>query len=397
MKVRPEVSAVRFGKNRITRTSTSNKTTMSRRLSFFLFLAIITSTIWSTVGNALEPHQTVNVGLVRFAGIPLDNAVRLEWDTETELGTAGYKLKRGQNNALAYLAAPGGSGDLFIGSEGGPNQGYEYAYTDNTAVNGERYTYQLVEVEVDGSEIPLADTTVTAGIVPTATSIVVSGGGGGGSKNTPTSNTTEPTATPTVTLSATPQTTNTLVPTTTPLSTSAPAPPATATQAPSYPGQEPAPQSDPAAGVLAQPTEEPFQRNASDESSQADSFVVAVALAQEEPAMEESNLFPDSETIAHTQYALLYANYTVIGASPRATEEGAIQDDPVRPLVITRNQNPGDSSSPAPEMQDAETGTPISSMAGRIYLWAAFIAALVIFVAAVIGAILIYTRQRSKE
>ena len=182
---------------------------MSRRLAVFLFLALLTMAAWSRAGKAFQASQALNVGLIRFEGIPLDNAVRLEWDTETELGTASYKVKRGQNSALVYLPAPSGNSDLFIGSEGGPNLGFDYSYTDDTTVNGERYTYQLIEIEVDGSEIPLADTTVTAGLVPTKTPVVVFAGGNGGGNSNQIANTAIPSATATTTPSTTRQATQT--------------------------------------------------------------------------------------------------------------------------------------------------------------------------------------------
>ena len=366
---------------------------MSRRLTVFLFLALLTIAAWSRTGKVLQARQALNVGLVRFEGIPLDNAVRLEWDTETELGTAGYKIKRGQNSALVYLPAPSGNSDLFIGSEGGPNLGFDYSYTDDTAVNGERYTYQLIEIEVDGSEIPLADTTVAAGLVPTKTPIVVFAGGNGGGNST---------ATATATQSTTPQATQMANPTATPLRTVVPTLvlPATATLAPSYPGDEPAPLANSTVAILAQSTTSPNQSDIEDESSQTEGIDVDVVLAQEEQVAEEPSISPNVNAVAFDDIRGIFLNtsYTVIGSSFSVTTSSyTIKERATGPLVIGQRQYPDNSLVSEPETQDAETDAAGDSLLGKIYLWVAFFAAFVIFVAAVIGAILLYTRQRIKE
>jgi hypothetical protein len=48
-------------------------------------------------------------------------------------------------------------------------------------------------------------------------------------------------------------------------------------------------------------------------------------------------------------------------------------------------------------MQNPDSTSSASVFAGRVYLWVGFLAALVIFAAAVLGAILLYTRRRSKD
>jgi ABC-type Na+ efflux pump permease subunit len=76
---------------------------MSRRLSLIFFLALITMAAWSMAGSALELRQTTNVELVRFEGTALDNAVRLEWDTETR--TPGGSLAGKIYLWAAFIAA----------------------------------------------------------------------------------------------------------------------------------------------------------------------------------------------------------------------------------------------------------------------------------------------------
>ena len=76
-----------------------------------------------------------------------------------------------------------------------------------------------------------------------------------------------------------------------------------------------------------------------------------------------------------------------------------VSEDPDRSEVIGTNHYPADnrSSGSDSEIQNTEKAVPSGGLAGKIFLWLAFFAALVIFTAAVLGAILLYTRQRYKE
>lgn len=69
------------------------------------------------------------------------------------------------------------------------------------------------------------------------------------------------------------------------------------------------------------------------------------------------------------------------------------------PALIEANSEPGQTgdSGAAAAFAQEETAVPTGGLAGKIYLWVAFAAALIIFTAAVLGAILLYTRQRYKE
>ncbi len=76
-----------------------------------------------------------------------------------------------------------------------------------------------------------------------------------------------------------------------------------------------------------------------------------------------------------------------------------VAENPDRPEVIGTNQHPADNrpSGSDSEVQNTETAAPTGGLAGKIFLWLAFAAALAIFTAAVLGAILLYTRQRYKD
>ena len=367
---------------------------MAKKPSGLLIVIIIVLAAFLSVAQSIRASSPLSVGLTRFEAIALDNAVRLEWDTETELGTAGFMLKRGQNGSFEYLSEVGGTGKLFIGSEGGPIQGYDYAHTDETAVNGESYTYQLIEVTTGGSEAIQADTSVTAGIVPTNTPIILRTAGGDGNDNNPA--TAAVTATPTTSAfaSPTPPSNVAQVQPATPFPTAPPT--ATASTLAAQNSTAPATavvneiaanDNIKAAPISDQPTSE---ENALTDQTEVSG--IAVALAQDDPAS-----YPGPETVEGD----FGESVDDAGADTRYDQQVAPDsiENPIRPEVIGNDQYPADSllPDPATEGQNAETIVPENSFAGKVYLWVAFLATIVIFTAAVLGAILLYTRQRNKE
>ena len=149
--------------------------TLLPKTGFLFFILSAIAILWLPT-QADEPTA---VHLSDFDVVPLNNAVRIEWETGSELGTAGFRLKR---------AAPGGSEEYltnigdngFVIGVGGVSVGGFYSETDDQVFNGEIYTYILIEVENSGNEIELARKTVTVGIPPTNTPVIVSSVPGGG-------------------------------------------------------------------------------------------------------------------------------------------------------------------------------------------------------------------------
>jgi hypothetical protein len=115
---------------------------------------------------AVFPWRPTHVRLARFEAMATTSGVRLEWDVETEVGTAGYKISRGSGGAFAELADPKGNGDLFIVAEGGPFQAHRYVAVDETAEYGASYTYQLVEITAGSREQVQAEASVTMMAAP---------------------------------------------------------------------------------------------------------------------------------------------------------------------------------------------------------------------------------------
>jgi len=108
------------------------------------------------------------------------------------------------------------------------------------------------------------------------------------------------------------------------------------------------------------------------------------AYPGQEPENEEAEGFPDTTTV-ETNNDL--ETPLVNGENPDGLE---ITGDEQYPAEGQRSESDF-------EIQMLESTDPTDGLAGKIYLWVAFIAAIVIFTAAILGAILLYTRQRSQE
>ena len=86
--------------------------------------------------------------------------VRIEWSTETEMGTAGFNIYRGE--------APDGPFDVkvndqLIPASPDPVTGGKYSYVDSSAQAGKQYYYQLEEVEENGTVNKVGVTAARAG------------------------------------------------------------------------------------------------------------------------------------------------------------------------------------------------------------------------------------------
>lgn len=73
--------------------------------------------------------------------------IRIEWETETEVNTAGFNLYRATSEDGDFAKLNGS----LIPSKGGPSSGASYEYVDRDVEPGQRYFYQLEDVELDNS------------------------------------------------------------------------------------------------------------------------------------------------------------------------------------------------------------------------------------------------------
>ena len=344
---------------------------------------IIFSLLNSVNTKMIEAKSAFAVGLISFDAVPLNNAVRLEWETGTESGTLGFKLKRGQTGeANDYLLDPETGQHLLIRGEGDPTTGSTYEYIDNTAVNNNTYTYILIEVESGGRENEIDQETVTVGVEPTATQVIV-----GNSTSQPTATQSPPTATATTaagsTATATAVPTNTSAPTATASQTQSTAttqPEATATPVINNP--------DNTQATTIPDNIKPAETVAAQEIT-SDSNI-AVAQAQE----EATNLTPpDSNNENVLTDSAQAESYPAPNANGDSGANSANSGNANEPVAIGSQNNAQQTSTnayPAPAAQSEN-----DDATGRAYLWGGFIVALLVFVVAVVGAIFLYTRKRN--
>ena len=291
-----------------------------------------------------------------------------------------------------------GLGPARILAEGGPTTAFNYVVNDDSAVSGTTYTYRLIEILADSSENLLENTTVSVIDTPTNTPVVFSGStGDSGSQNpgsgaTATSAPATATNVPPATLASAPAATvsaPTPLPTNTPESAAqqnsvdeaAAPPPAAATSAALFPADE-------AAAPVPAESEESNAEN-----------IVRGALG-EVPVVEAQEINeaapPESYPAPQVEGETAEPSTDPPQAQPVEPLQMAAQAAESSPIVIAGANNAAeDNEGAADTMFDGdETQEPESQSSSRILLWIAFLVALIIFSASVIGAILLYSRRR---
>ncbi|MFN2276650.1 MAG: hypothetical protein ACK2UR_03460 [Candidatus Promineifilaceae bacterium] len=367
---------------------------------------ILTAGVILAAAAAAHGQEVLNVDLTRFEAIPAEDGIRLEWDVETELGTAGYTIKRAEGNeSFQYLLNPNGDGNLFIFAEGGPAQAYIYSYVDDTAVREKTYIYQLIEITTSSREDVQSSFTVTFLITPTPTPVTFSGNTGGSGNN---NSSAQATATPTATLqpTSTPisQATATSIPQPTRV---APTPPPSPTAVQANAAPTAAAPSQPSPALEAYPAEgeitSDINSTASDIESVQDDMERQVDVTTEEttpeaavPTPEQIAMEAPQEAAQGTQPELLsgVANALVIRGDLNAKKAELSEMEPADGSPIVIGSVTATTLLPDQAQQENQEVEPANVDSSRILLWVAFIVALAIFSASVIGAIYLYSRRR---
>ncbi|MBN1423502.1 hypothetical protein JXA88_02995 [Candidatus Fermentibacteria bacterium] len=91
--------------------------------------------------------EGVPVELTSFQAQPGDNAIELTWATASETNTFGYRILRSLQDDASF----GAIGDMVPGA-GTTNVPQSYSFTDRDVQVGIRYFYQLVDVDLSGTE-----------------------------------------------------------------------------------------------------------------------------------------------------------------------------------------------------------------------------------------------------
>ena len=112
--------------------------------------------LFKDIGWNINPTFAGKVGFKAFA---YRNNVILEWETNSEIGTAGFYLYRFDEKTGKYVNVNGG---LIPGLLNAP-QGGTYRCIDKGAGTGGTYTYKLVEVEAKGRTHTYGPYTVRVG------------------------------------------------------------------------------------------------------------------------------------------------------------------------------------------------------------------------------------------
>ncbi|MCP4423758.1 MAG: hypothetical protein GY803_04625 [Chloroflexi bacterium] len=84
---------------------------------------------------------------VLFFQLTLPASITVEWETATELQTAGFNLYRSQSKNGEFVRI----NEALIPGEGSTTSGAAYVFTDKQIAPGETYFYMLEEIEYDAT------------------------------------------------------------------------------------------------------------------------------------------------------------------------------------------------------------------------------------------------------
>jgi hypothetical protein len=104
----------------------------------------LTSTATVTYGNT----ENLMVELLSFVVTPKSDHMVIQWQTASEIDTAGFILKRSETKNGDYTPIT----DRLIPSTGSVLAGASYEYKDSQIEMGKAYYYQLVEIDLNNQE-----------------------------------------------------------------------------------------------------------------------------------------------------------------------------------------------------------------------------------------------------
>ncbi len=95
--------------------------------------------------------QSLPVELVSFKAIRVQNSVKLQWQTASELENVGFILERSTTPDGAFSEIASYRTDDALRGQGNSNQAHSYVYIDNAVDAGRDYFYRLSDIAIDGA------------------------------------------------------------------------------------------------------------------------------------------------------------------------------------------------------------------------------------------------------
>jgi predicted transglutaminase-like cysteine proteinase len=91
--------------------------------------------------------ETTLITLTSFTATAGNGAVKLEWETASEINNSGFNILRAKTEKGDYRQI----NEALIPSEGSTTQGASYEFVDNDVRNGKKYFYKLEDIDKNGT------------------------------------------------------------------------------------------------------------------------------------------------------------------------------------------------------------------------------------------------------
>ena len=103
----------------------------------------------SSYSSAATGNGILPVELSSFSAIVLENAVKLNWRTETEVSNYGFEVEKLQDYPASGKKLQDWSKIGFVQGHGNSNSPKDYSFLDEN-VSGGKYSYRLKQIDTDG-------------------------------------------------------------------------------------------------------------------------------------------------------------------------------------------------------------------------------------------------------
>ena len=101
---------------------------------------------YSTAISLTDISLPVTLALFALEEIPEKTAVKVEWQTESEIDNAGFNLYRSESEDGKYIKINAS----LIPAKGSPTHGTSYEFVDEDMKNTKTYYYKLEDIDMNG-------------------------------------------------------------------------------------------------------------------------------------------------------------------------------------------------------------------------------------------------------